>query len=228
MEPSPAVALHWKQLEMETPYLWLKDFEQYILSIPDPTNCEWRQNQQIRTIWWAGWLCRVFEGSEWLQAWTLCKVEDFVNLAIIKLCCRVQWVLRVWQFYFQLAYILISPSQCFGSWISHWTLEEEPTVGLNMHDVYCPEQMSSSVLFSSFSREWAVSEPWNCGEGGVDSWRKCEELRTSDVTDMWWPEPWRTVVGPLDEKEKEPPDLSLNSMLLLSAGMKIEIFSDWK
>ena len=47
MEPSPAVALHWKQLEIETPYLWLKDFEQYILSIPDPTNCEWRQNQQL-------------------------------------------------------------------------------------------------------------------------------------------------------------------------------------
>ena len=122
MEPSPAVALHWKQLEMETPYLWLKDFEQYILSTPDPTNCELRQNRQIRTIWWIGWLWQAIEGSEWLQARALCKVEDFVNLAIIKLCCRVQWVLRVWQFYFQLAYILIPPSQCFGSWISHWTL----------------------------------------------------------------------------------------------------------
>ena len=60
----------------------------------------------IRTIWWAGRLWQAIEGSKWLQAWTLCKVEDFVNLAIIKLCCRAQWMLRVWQFYFQLAYIL--------------------------------------------------------------------------------------------------------------------------
>ena len=183
MEPSPAVALHWKQLEIETPYLWLKDFEQYILSIPDPTSCELRQNRQIRTIWWAGWLWQAIEGSEWLQARALCKVEDFVNLAIIKLCCRVQWVLRVWQFYFQLAYIHLDISVSV-LWVVNKSLNIVRGADSRFCNVYCPGQMSSSVLFSSFSRVWAVSEPWNCGEGGVDSWRKCEKLRTSDVTDI--------------------------------------------